>query len=119
MFILRQTSVKMAVLLHKQAKVPFIMIVAVGPFDNTTKQSFFFVAVLLPTVKKMRALLTSDITIFLRSSTVFVFFDICLLLLKSSVTEIPFPLKILEDVVCLRIFSLSLTLLKVATIGLT
>ena len=29
MFILRQTSVKMAVLLHKQAKVPFIMIIAV------------------------------------------------------------------------------------------
>ena len=27
--ILRQTSVKMAVLLHKQAKVPFIMIIAV------------------------------------------------------------------------------------------
>ena len=30
MFILRQTSVKMAVLLHKQAKVPFIMIIAVA-----------------------------------------------------------------------------------------
>ena len=29
MFILRQTSVKMAVLLHKQAKVPFILIIAV------------------------------------------------------------------------------------------
>ena len=29
MFILRQTSVKMAVLLHKQARVPFIMIIAV------------------------------------------------------------------------------------------
>ena len=29
MFILRQTSVKMAVLLHKQAKAPFILIIAV------------------------------------------------------------------------------------------
>ena len=29
MFILRQTSVKMAVLLHKQAKVPFILFIAV------------------------------------------------------------------------------------------
>ena len=29
MFILRQTSVKMAVLLHKQAKVPFVLILAV------------------------------------------------------------------------------------------
>ena len=29
MFMLRQTSVKMAVLLHKQARVPFIMIIAV------------------------------------------------------------------------------------------
>ena len=29
MFMLRQTSVKMAVLLHKQAKVPFILIIAV------------------------------------------------------------------------------------------
>ena len=29
MFILCQTSVKMAVLLHKQAKVPFILIIAV------------------------------------------------------------------------------------------
>ena len=29
MFILRQNSVKMAVLLHKQAKVPFILIIAV------------------------------------------------------------------------------------------
>ena len=29
MFTLRQASVKMAVLLHKQAKVPFIMIIAV------------------------------------------------------------------------------------------
>ena len=29
MFILRQTSVKMAVLLHKQAKVPFVVDLAV------------------------------------------------------------------------------------------
>ena len=29
MFMLRQTSVKMVVLLHKQAKVPFIQIIAV------------------------------------------------------------------------------------------
>ena len=34
MFVLRQTSVKMAVLLHKQAKVPFIMIIAVKLSKN-------------------------------------------------------------------------------------
>ena len=34
MFILRQTSVKMAVLLHKQAKVPFILIIAVYPWNS-------------------------------------------------------------------------------------
>ena len=30
MFMLRQTSVKMAVLLHKQAKVPFVLSLAVN-----------------------------------------------------------------------------------------
>ena len=37
MFILRQTSVKMAVLLHKQAKVPFILIIAVYNLDTKYK----------------------------------------------------------------------------------
>ena len=72
-------------------------------------------------------LILSKVLLFFTSDCFIVFFSsafpfsppACLLLLKSSVTEIPFPLKILEDVVCLRIFSLSLTLLKVATIGLT
>ena len=39
MFILRQTSVKMAVLLHKQAKVPFIMIIAVYTSHYNCKTS--------------------------------------------------------------------------------
>ena len=39
MFILRQTSVKMAVLLHKQAKVPFIIIIAVKALNSV---SLFF-----------------------------------------------------------------------------
>ena len=34
MFILRQTSVKMAVLLHKQAKVLFILIIAVCSLER-------------------------------------------------------------------------------------
>ena len=70
-------------------------------------------------LSKVLLFFTSDCFIVFFSSTVPLSFPACLLLLKSSVTEIPFPLKILEDVVCLRIFSLSLTLLKVATIGLT
>ena len=40
MFILRQSSVKMAVLLHKQAKVPFNLIIAVrdpGGIDLLTQ----------------------------------------------------------------------------------
>ena len=40
MFILRQTSVKMAVLLYKQAMVPFIMIIAVCLINNT--YTFFY-----------------------------------------------------------------------------
>ena len=41
MFILRQTYVKMAVLLHKQAKVPFILIIAVCIFFQTEEDFKF------------------------------------------------------------------------------
>ena len=40
MFILRQTSVKMAVLLHKQAKVPFIVMIAVYVMEIITYKRF-------------------------------------------------------------------------------
>ena len=41
MFVLRQTSVKMAVLLHKQAKVPysFSVTVCVIPFSENSTQN--------------------------------------------------------------------------------
>ena len=42
MFILHQTSVKMAVLLHKQAKVPFIMIIAVYTVKPVIRVDFLF-----------------------------------------------------------------------------